>query len=328
MPNLALMEALKGEYELYYIGTAGMEKDLIAPLHIPYGQIATPKLIRGALWQNLSVPYRLLQGGKEAEAWLKVIRPDLVFSKGGYVALPVVLAAKKLKIPALTHESDLSLGLANKLMAKRCRAVLTAFDRTAETLPNGKCCGAPLRADLFGIDPDVGRKKFGFSGNKPILLILGGSSGSRAINDAVRQNLFALSEKYDILHLCGKGNEVFSRVKGYVQREFIPDMGAAYACADAVVARAGANTVFECLALKKKALFIPLQNKRSRGDQVKNAEYFQKRGFCHLLYEKNLSELPAALERLSADTDLSQRLKKCPVTNGTEEIVKVIKETI
>lgn len=328
MPNLALMEKLHNSYDLYYIGTAGMEKNLLAPLHVPYGQIATPKFVRGATVRNLSIPYRFLKGVKEAEAWLKVIRPDLVFSKGGYVALPVVFAAKKLKIPAVTHESDLCLGLANRLMVKKCRYVLTAFAETAQEVPCGKYCGTPLREDIFGVTPDMGRAKFGFSGKKPVLLVLGGGSGSRAINDAVRKNLFCLAEKYDILHLCGKGNTVFSKINGYVQREFITDMGAAYACADFVLARAGANTVFEVLALKKPALFVPLQNRRSRGDQVKNAEYFRSKGFCHVLPEKELNALPAALERLSGDADLPRILKKCPVTNGTEQIIKVIKELL
>lgn len=328
MPNLALIEALQKDYDLYYIGTAGAEKSLLAPLRIPYGQIATPKFIRGLTVKNLTIPYRLLQGVKEAEAWLKVIRPNLVFSKGGYVSLPVVFAAKKLKIPALTHESDLSLGLANRLMAKKCRYVLTAFRETAEELPNGKYCGTPLRKDLFDNFPKNGKETFGFSGNKPVLLVLGGGSGSRTLNDAIRKNLFTLTEKYDILHLCGKGNELFCNVAGYVQKAFIPDMGAAYACSDLVVARAGANTVFETLALKKPTLFVPLQNKRSRGDQVKNAEYFQRRGFCHILYEKDISTLPAAIERLHEDEELPQRLKKCPVADGTEQILKTIRELV
>jgi UDP-N-acetylglucosamine--N-acetylmuramyl-(pentapeptide) pyrophosphoryl-undecaprenol N-acetylglucosamine transferase len=295
---------------------------------VPYYAVDCPKFVRGFAPQNLDIPRRLHRAVREAEKILSDIRPDLVFSKGGYVALPVVFAARRLHIPALTHESDLSLGLANRLMAGKCRYVLTSFPSLAEKLPNGRYTGSPMRQSLFGVNSGMGRGKYGFNGKKPVLLILGGGSGSVAINNAVRKNLSLLLKKYDILHLCGKGNVVPNSVAGYIQREFESDMGAAYACADGVICRAGSNTVFEALALKKPTLFIPLQNSRSRGDQVKNAEYFRQRGLCHILYESDLSRLPLAVEQLFADKTLPKTLLKSDLSCGNEKIVRAMEECI
>ncbi|MBO7736820.1 MAG: UDP-N-acetylglucosamine--N-acetylmuramyl-(pentapeptide) pyrophosphoryl-undecaprenol N-acetylglucosamine transferase [Clostridia bacterium] len=329
MPNVALMEQLKEKYELFYIGTDGIEKGLIAPLKIPYGQIECPKFIRGFAWKNFTIPFAFHRAVEKSKEILLTIQPDIIFSKGGYVALPVVFAAKKLKIPCLTHESDLSLGLANRLMGSKCEYLLTAFPETAESVMNGRYVGAPLRSSIFGMDKSMARAKYGFSAlNKPVLLVLGGGSGSKTVNDFVRKNLFQLCRKYYILHLCGKGNCVESNVAGYAQREFETDMGAAYACADGVIARSGANTVFEVLSLKKPTLFIPLQNARSRGDQVKNAEYFKKQGLCHVLYEKELEKLPTAIDGMMQDVSLQQRLKTCDVTCGNGKIIECIKEII
>ena len=329
MPNIALMEELQDRYDLCYIGSDGVEKRIVAPLKIPYGQIACPKFVRGFSLRNFSIPLALRRAVKEAEEKLAAIRPDLVFSKGGYVALPVVFAAKRLKIPCLTHESDLTLGLANRLMAGRCAFVLTSFPETAESVINGRYTGSPLRRSVFGSDAGMARAKYGFaSRHKPVLLVLGGGSGSAAINAALRKDLFSLCKKYYILHLCGRGNAVESNAAGYMQREFEEDMGAAYACADAVVARAGSNTVFETLALKKPALFIPLQNARTRGDQVKNARYFEERGMCRVLPERNLDNLEAAIDGLMQDSALRKNLKNCDVESGNERFVACMEELL
>ncbi len=329
VPNIALMEELQTKYDLCYCGTDGIEKGLIAPLKIPYAQIACPKFIRGFSPKNFAIPLALRRAIHEAKEKLAEIRPDLVFSKGGYVALPVVFAAKKLRIPCLTHESDLSLGLANRLMAGRCAFVLTSFPETAESVINGRHTGSPLRRSIFGVDKGMARAKYGFAAhNKPVLLVLGGGSGSAAINAALRKDLFSLCKKYYVLHLCGKGNAVESNAAGYVQREFEDDMGDAYACADAVIARAGSNTVFETLALKKPAMFVPLQNARTRGDQVKNARYFEERGLCRVLPERNLANLEAAIDGLMQDTALRKNLKNCDVENGNEKIIACMEELL
>ena len=329
VPNIALMEELRDKYELFYIGTDGIEKRLITPLKIPYGEISCPKFIRGFSLKNLTIPFEFRRAVKSAEKALKDIQPDLVFSKGGYVALPVAHAAKRLKIPCLTHESDLSLGLANRLMSNKCDYVLTSFPETAESVINGRCVGSPLRRNLFGVDKDAARAKYGFTTkNKPVILVLGGGSGSVALNNALRQNLFSLCRKYYVLHLCGKGNAVESSVAGYEQREFETDMGSAYACADAVVARAGSNTVFEALALKKPTLFIPLQNARSRGDQIKNAEYFKKQGLCHVLLQKDVRLLEGAIDALIRDERLKRNLLSCEVSDGNQKIKECIEELV
>ena len=326
VPNIALIEELKERYDLYYIGTDGIEKRLIAPLSIPFGQIECPRFVRGFAAENFLIPFRLRQAVKAAETLLKKIRPDVVFSKGGYVALPVVTAAKKLSIPALTHESDLSMGLANRLMAGMCRYVLTSFERTAEEAAKGKYVGPPLRKELFSVSNAAARAKYGFSSYKKVLLLLGGGSGSRELNELLRENLFSLCKKYYVLHLCGRGNRVESNVAGYIQKEFESDMGAAYAAADGVVARAGSNTLFETLALKKPALFVPLQNRRSRGDQVKNAEYFEKRGLCRVWTKKSGTDFLFAVEEMMEDRELKKNIAACDVASGNEKIVECIEE--
>ncbi len=327
VPNIALMEELQEHYELFYIGTDGIEKGLIAPLKIPYGEITCPKFIRGFSLKNFTIPFQFSRAVRRAMQILKDIQPDLVFSKGGYVALPVVFAARKMKIPCLTHESDLSLGLANRLMAGKCEFVLTSFPETAESVINGRYVGAPLRREVFGVDKGTARAKYGFAKqDKPVVLVLGGGSGSVAVNNALRKDLFSICRRYYVLHLCGKGNAVESTVAGYVQKEFEADMGSAYACADAVIARAGANTVFEVLSLKKPALFIPLQNARTRGDQVKNAKYFERQGLCRVLNEKDADGLTWALEQLIQDTALKENLSACEITSGNEKIVECMKE--
>jgi UDP-N-acetylglucosamine--N-acetylmuramyl-(pentapeptide) pyrophosphoryl-undecaprenol N-acetylglucosamine transferase len=326
VPNIALMQELQKKYSLFYIGTDGIERGLVEPLAVPYYTVDCPKFIRGFAPKNLDIPRRLHRAVREAEKILSDIRPNLVFSKGGYVALPVVFAARRLRIPALTHESDLSLGLANRLMASRCRYVLTSFPSLAQKLPNGRYSGSPMRNSLFGVNAGTSRRKYGFDGKKPVILVLGGGSGSIAVNNAVRKNLSLLLKNYDILHLCGKGNIEPKSVAGYIQREFEADMGSAYACADGVVCRAGSNTVFETLALKKPTLFIPLQNSRSRGDQVKNAEYFRQKGLCHILYESELDRLPSALCRLFADENLPKKLAESNISCGNAKIIRVMEE--
>lgn len=325
IPNLALLPKLKEHYKVSYAGTRAIEYSLLQDKGIDFYTFSAPKLIRGSIRQNLTLPFRFLKSVRQAKQILKEARPDLVFSKGGYVSLPVVLAAKKLNIPVLSHESDYSAGLANKIIAKRCQLVLTSFPETAENLPNGKYSGSPVREELFSADPAKARQKYGFSGNKPVLLVFGGGSGSAAINHALEQCLPAVLNTFDILHIRGKnGNS--SQFSGYVSKDFEQDMASAYACADYVLSRSGSNTVFEILALKKCALLVPLDNGRSRGDQVENARYFEERGLCHVLHEKDLSAqtLQKALTDLANDHDLPVRLARAPFKSGNGIILAEI----
>ena len=325
-PNIGLIEEIvkKGLADVCYIGSNGLEKDLISPLKIPYFTINPPKLVRGFSWKNFTLPAKLVQAIKEAEKGLKAYSPDLVFSKGGFVSLPVVLAASKLKIPCLTHESDLSCGLANRLIARKCKLVLTSFPETAEKLKNGKYVGSPLRKSVLGKDRKTALATYGFDGTKKVVLIFGGGSGSQTLNAGVKKALPELVKRYDILHLCGKGNGGQSRIKGYRQIEFERDMGAAYAAADFVVSRAGSNAVFEILALKKPAILVPLE-KKSRGDQIQNAAYFTKKGLCKTLKESELSALFDTLRALEQDERIKDKLTVSDFSGGNENILREIR---
>lgn len=325
VPNLAVMNELKYSHRLAYMGTDGIEKKLVEEAGYPFFEVNCPKLVRSLTPENLKIPFRLRHAEKEALRILEKEKPDLVFSKGGFASYPAVWAAHKLDLPVLTHESDFSPGLCTKLIAKKCRHVLTTFPETAKLFPNGKCIGSPMRKELFRGDRQRALKKYSLTGEKPILLILGGGSGSRAVNEAVRANLSVLLKKWQILHLCGGGNLMESPPEGYVQREFESDMGSAYAACDCVLCRAGSNTVFETIALKKPALFIPLE-KGSRGDQLQNALYFEKRGLCKILRECDLSELPSALNALLKDDVLRFSLSASEIQSGTPAILEEIKQ--
>ncbi len=329
IPNLALIEELLslGKTEVCYMGTSGIEKNLVTAQKIPYYTVECPKLVRGCglsgLKNNLRIPFALKHAVKEAEKGLQIFRPDLVFSKGGYAALPVVLAASKLKIPCIAHESDLSAGLANRLSAKKCKRVLTAFPETANRFKNGKYGGAPIRRALLHANRVQARASLGISDAEKVLLVFGGGSGSKAINDALRAHLPSLTEKYTVLHLCGKGNETESRFKNYRQYPFIADMGTMYACADLVISRAGAGAIFELLALKKPAILIPLEG-ATRGDQKENAEYFRSRGLCRVLAQSKLEDLEKEIDEAFADEGLYKRLLESRYPQGNGRILKEI----
>ena len=325
VPNLALMQELKDRYSIAYMGTDGIERGLVASFGCPYFLVNCPKFVRSFTPKNFTIPLRLIAAERSALNILKKQPPDMVFSKGGYASFPAIWAAHRLKIPVLTHESDLSPGLCTKLVARKCQYVLTSFPETAKKFRNGKCVGSPIRSALFSGNRTAALKKYAFDGNKPVLLILGGGSGSRAINEAVRTNLPALLKRFDILHLCGKGNLIQATAQGYVQREYENDMASAYACADIVISRAGSNTVFELLALGKPALLIPLEH-ASRGDQLLNANYFAEKELCCVLHEHELSELPSALLCLYGNAKVRTALASNKIKSGTSSIVALIDE--
>ena len=333
IPNLALIEELlsEGTTAVCYMGTNGIEKRLVAEWNIPFYEIECPKLIRGksldALKRNLHIPTQFHRAKKQALEGLKGFQPDIVFSKGGYVALPVVWAAKKLNIPCFSHESDFSAGLANRLLARKCKFVFTSFPETAKRLPHGKYSGAPLRRSLFHATRAEARKHFSIPFHSKVLLIFGGGSGSAPINEAVRKHLKKLAEEYFILHVCGKGNLIECNLDNYLQFEFISDMGMAYACADLVISRAGAGTIFELLALKKPSLLIPLEG-QTRGDQQENAAYFSKKGLCHVLKQDYLFTLPQAIEEAFHDDEMKNRLQESPFQSGNDRILTEIKRAL
>ncbi len=329
IPNVAIIEQLKGITECVYLGTNGIEKKICADNNIKFYEAEAVKLVRGKILCNLALPFKLIKSIKQAKKILEDIKPDLVFCKGGYVCVPPAIAASKLGIPVITHESDISAGLANKFIAKRCEKVLTSFPQTAKSFDRGIYTGTPMRNSLFDRNRAKAREKFNLD-MRPTVLVTGGGNGSKKINNAVRNIAPKLCKDYNIIHLCGKGKAVPLSVYGYKQIEFESDMGLVYSCTDVAVSRCGSNTANELIALKIPSLFIPLENKRSRGDQVKNAEYFKNKKLCRVLKESELTEqkLIENIYALLNDTKLKKALDETSVKCGNEKILKEIINTL
>ena len=286
-PNLALLPYLKQEgYEVIYIGSQnGIERTLIEAEGIPYYGISTG---------NLKDVFKVLKGISEAKRLLKKLKPDLVFSKGGFVAVPVVLGAKKNHIPVIIHESDITPGLANKIAMPSARVICATFPEALQYVPKGKGVhtGTPIRKELFEGEREKGLSACGFSGEKPVLLMMGGSLGAVKLNDCLREILPELTKTFDIIHLCGKGNldEGLQNRTDYKQFEYVSEgLNDLFAAADFVVSRAGSNSISEFLALKKPSLLIPLSARASRGDQILNAASFEKQGFARVLDEDEMT---------------------------------------
>ncbi|MBO4251618.1 MAG: undecaprenyldiphospho-muramoylpentapeptide beta-N-acetylglucosaminyltransferase [Clostridia bacterium] len=329
IPHLALLPYLKKDFaKIYYIGSEnGMERSIIEKAGIKYFAVPCAKLVRSFTLKNLEIPFKVFAGIKESGKILDDLKPDVVFSKGGYVSLPVVFAAKKRRIPVIAHESDFTLGLANKISAKYCELVLTAFPDPAKKLKNGLFVGTPIRRSVFTAKKSDGIKTFNLSGKKPVILVTGGSLGSSAINYAIRQSLDDLLPNFDVIHACGKGNLSGIKKQGYTEVDFTDKMDTALACADLCISRAGANTVFEMASLFKPMLLIPLPKGVSRGDQILNAEYFQSLNFADILYQDNLTPdtLTSAINQLYAKRfKLSKNYKANPITDASEKIAAII----
>lgn len=296
-PNIALFPRLKEVgYDIHYIGSYnGIEKGLIEDTGIKYYGISSGKLRRYLDVKNLTDPAKVVKGYFEARKLLKKIKPDIVFSKGGFVAVPVVLAAKHCGIPVIIHESDITPGLANKLAIPSASKVCCNFPETLKHLPEGKAIltGSPIRQELFSGSKEQALAFTGLSGNKPVLLIMGGSTGSKFINEMVRRQLPTILQTYDVVHLCGKDHldPTLNQQSGYLQYEYIgkelPDL---LALADMVISRAGANAICELLALKKPNILIPLSASASRGDQILNAKSFARQGFSYVLDEDTMTD--------------------------------------
>lgn len=295
-PNLALCPELKKNgFEINYIGSYnGMEKELVEKAGIPYYGISSGKLRRYFDLKNFTDPFRVIKGYFEAKSLMKKLKPDVVFSKGGFVAVPVVMAASHAGIPVISHESDMTPGLANKLSLAFCTKICCNFPETVKYLPKDKAIltGCPIREELLTGNKESGLRLTGFHDAKPVLLVMGGSLGSVKVNQAVRTILPDLLKEYQIVHLCGKGNldETLTSMPGYVQYEYMSEpLKHLFAMADIIISRAGANAICELLALQKPALLIPLSASASRGDQILNAQSFKKQGFCDVLEEENIT---------------------------------------
>lgn len=325
IPNISLIEELK-EFHCCYAGTGGIEENICKNNGIEFYKFDAVKFVRGKLFCNLAIPFKLIKSIKQVGKILDNVKPDLLFCKGGYVCIPPALAAKKRKIPILTHESDIEAGLANKIIASKCKKVLTAFPQTAAKFKNGKFVGTPMRNNLFNRSREQAKQKLQLD-SRPTLIVFGGGSGSKIINDNIRNIAFELCKKINILHLCGKGNKIEANINGYRQIEFADDMGLVYACADGAVARCGSNSANELIALKIPTLFIPLENSASRGDQVKNAEYFLNNGLCRVLKERELNPdtLKDGIIELFNDKKLKTALNESKIECGNNAIINEIR---
>ncbi|WP_391209250.1 undecaprenyldiphospho-muramoylpentapeptide beta-N-acetylglucosaminyltransferase [Psychrobacillus sp. L4] len=290
-------ELIEKGYEIHYIGSSnGIEKTIITENfpETPYYAISNGKLRRYFSMKNFSDPIKVLYGTMQAAMVLKKVKPSLVFSKGGFVSVPVVIAAKLANIPVVIHESDITLGLANKIASSFSKHVFTVFDETLKYLPAEKASsiGAIIRPDLLNGNSFTAEELTGFRADKETIIIMGGSQGAAKINEAIYENIDVLTEKYQIIHLCGKGNVNMS-LKGkpnYIAYEYVNnELPHLLKISNYVITRAGSNSIFEFLALKKPMLLIPLSIHASRGDQLLNANYFEEKGFGLVLEEDNLT---------------------------------------
>ena len=294
-PNIALFPALReANFEIHYIGSyEKKEKRLIEDYEIPYYGIATGKFRRYFDLKNFTDPLRVLKGYAEAKKILKQIKPDVLFSKGGFVSVPVVRAANSLGIPCIIHESDMTPGLANKLCIPAASKVCCNFPETLQMLPKEKAVltGSPIRAELRQGNRIAALDLCKFTANKPVIMVIGGSLGAAAINKTVRDALPMLLEDFQVIHICGKEkvDNLLLNVPGYKQFEYVKtELKDLFALADVVVSRAGANAICELLALKKPNVLIPLSAKSSRGDQILNARSFEAQGFSLIIDEDDL----------------------------------------
>lgn len=295
-PNIALLPRLRElQYDIHYIGSYnGIEKELIAKQQIPYHGISSGKLRRYFSLKNFTDPFRVLKGFNEANHLIKTLKPDVIFSKGGFVSVPVVIAGKRNHVPVIIHESDMTPGLANRISIPSAYKVCCNFPETLKALPEDKAVltGSPIRQELLTGDPEKARAFCGFTDNKPVILVIGGSLGATAVNQAVRAILPELLKEFQVIHLCGKGklDTSLSNLESYVQFEYIQDeLRHLFALSDIVISRAGANAICELLALQKPNILIPLSASASRGDQILNARSFERQGFSKVLEEETLT---------------------------------------
>lgn len=335
-PNLALLPSLrKEEFEIHYIGSYnGIERRLIEDAGIPYDGISSGKLRRYFDIKNFSDPLRVLKGYGQAKRLMKQYHPDIVFSKGGFVSVPVVLAAKHYKIPVIIHESDMTPGLANKICIPAAKKVCCNFPETLNYLPKDKAVlsGSPIREELLTGDRLSGLQYAGLSANRPVILVIGGSLGSVTVNHAVRSILPKLLSQFQVIHICGKGNldESLIGTSGYVQYEYVDKpLRHLFAAADLIISRAGANSICEILALRKPNILIPLSAAASRGDQILNANSFAKQGFSTVLEEEVLTSdtlYQAVSDTYKKRTAFIEAMKKSTLNNAVETIMNLIRE--
>lgn len=336
-PNLALIPKLKEKgFEVQYIGTVdGIEKKIIADEKIKYHAISSGKLRRYFDVKNFTDPFKVIKGIFEAKKIIKREKPDVVFSKGGFVAVPVVMGAFFNKVPVVAHESDMTPGLANKLSLPYCTKICVTFPETLAHIKKGKgeITGTPIRQELLQGSKIKGKEICKFSSDKPVLLVIGGSLGSRVINEALRGHINEVTERFSVIHICGKGNlDKAIKNNSYRQFEYVrEELPHLMALSDIVLSRSGANSIYELLALKKPNLLIPLSKKSSRGDQILNAKSFEKNGYSMVLLEEELNDetLLNNINKLYENKDrYIENMSKSGLINSTDKIVDIIVKSV
>lgn len=327
MPNLYLMEELR-DYEIAYIGSNGIEKDKVKDHVKHYFEIPATKLRRGKIFTNIKIPFVLISSIFKAKKILADYRPDVIFSKGGYVSLPVCIAGRMLHIPVITHESDYSFGLANKIILKVCDKMCVNF-KNLESSNQKVVYTGPIFSREFE-NSEINTKGLNLDRDKPTILIVGGSLGSQKINDAIYPILKDLLPKFNIIHITGKGNMKIKSHDNYNSFEMRSDMSNLYNIASFVIGRSGAGVTAECFYKKLPMLLIPLENKSSRGDQTQNAQYYLDQGVARIIKESELTptRLLREIELFYKQTDkMRSRYSSLKITNGKDKIIKLIKNT-
>ncbi len=329
MPNIALLPELEKHFDkIYYIGSKnGIERSIIKKYeNIKYYPIDSAKLARKLTLKNLATPFIVIKSVYQCMKILKEIKPSVVFSKGGYVAVPVVIAAKMLKIPIIAHESDSTIGLANKIIYKFCNTMFFSFSEAMKGYEKkGKHSGSPIRREFF--HPRRHKIADIIDKNKKTIVIVGGSLGSKALNKIITSALTKLTD-YNIVNIVGNG-KINKEIKypNYYQYEFIDDIADVYNLADVVISRAGSNTIFELLAMKKPMILIPLPKDESRGDQIINAEIFERNGWAKCLNQKELTADQLVLEIRQTIQNKSEYIKQMN-TQSKENAVQIIAKEI
>jgi undecaprenyldiphospho-muramoylpentapeptide beta-N-acetylglucosaminyltransferase len=337
-PNLALIPKLKElGFDIHYIGTEnGIERGLIEALpNITYHAVKSGKLRRYFSIENFKDPFKVLYGAFQSFGLIRKLKPDVLFSKGGFVAVPVVIGAWLNRVPAICHESDLTPGLANRICIRFCKKIAVTFPECKASIgEKAVLTGTPLRESLFEGSRAKGLSLMGASGDRPVLMMMGGSQGAQSVNAVLREALPELTKRFFIFHVCGKGNtdEILNNTPGYKQVEYLSDeLPDALAAADLLLSRAGSNSICEFHALKKPMLLVPYPMGASRGDQILNAESLKKRGLCHVLLQSDLNResLIKAIDALYDDRRvLEAAMAAQPATEGTEAVLKLILEQV
>jgi len=324
MPNIALIEELKKmrNLEIHYIGGNGIEKEILEKYpFVKYHVIDAPKLIRKVTLKNFTIPFKLISCVNQCKKLLQEIKPNVIFSKGGYISVPVVMAAKN--IPVLGHESDYTMGLANKIIMRYAKKMFCSFLDTANKHKKCYYSGSPIRKKIFCGNAKLIKNNLGIKNNKPVMLVIGGSTGASAINDFIYNNLKVLTKKYNVIHITGKNKSKTFNVANYYSIEYAHDIENYLALSDIIVSRAGSNAIFEFLALGKPTLLIPLPKDQSRGDQILNAKYFEEHNFASVIqqHELNIAQFLNKLNSLPKPSKFDNQAK-----NGTNVILTEIKK--